>query len=157
MNTLYVLRGLPASGKSTWAKAMVKDQEFRAIRINRDDMRQMMHDGVHSVEREFFIAQSEQSLAAQGLMLGYDVIIDDTNLKMYQLRPYRNVAEVCNKPIQLVIFDLPSWECIERDARRSKPVGREVIERMAIETEPLDGMWSSIPSSIVRLTSTVKG
>ena len=40
---VIVLRGLPASGKSTWAKDFI-DRNSGWMRINKDDMRSMMHD-----------------------------------------------------------------------------------------------------------------
>ena len=44
MTALVITRGLPGSGKTTYARAWVaEDREHRA-RVNRDDIRQMLGD-----------------------------------------------------------------------------------------------------------------
>lgn len=39
MNTLTITRGLPGSGKSTWAKAWTAADPTCRARVNRDDLR----------------------------------------------------------------------------------------------------------------------
>ena len=39
---LILTRGIPGSGKSTWAKAWVAENPERRVRLNWDDMRNMM-------------------------------------------------------------------------------------------------------------------
>ena len=43
LKTAYFLRGLPASGKTTWAKkklaALNKDGKRKAVRVNKDEIR----------------------------------------------------------------------------------------------------------------------
>lgn len=51
---LIFLKGLPASGKSTWAKEYVRSHK-KALRVNKDDLRAMCHDSIHTKEREEFI------------------------------------------------------------------------------------------------------
>ena len=55
MKQVIILRGLPASGKSTYAKSLVKANPNNYKRINRDDMREML-DGYHfSKSNEKFV------------------------------------------------------------------------------------------------------
>ena len=42
MKKVLVLKGIPASGKSTYAKQLVKDNPGMYKRINRDDLRHML-------------------------------------------------------------------------------------------------------------------
>ena len=39
MQKVILLKGLPASGKSTWAKAVVEQGKGQYKRINKDDLR----------------------------------------------------------------------------------------------------------------------
>ena len=41
MSKLIITRGLPASGKSTWAKQWVLEDPEHRVRINQDDIRLM--------------------------------------------------------------------------------------------------------------------
>ena len=45
MNKIYVTKGLPASGKTTWANEKVSTGEGKIININKDDLRSMLHAG----------------------------------------------------------------------------------------------------------------
>ena len=42
MPTLHLTRGIPGSGKSTFAKQWVQEDPEGRVRINRDDLRGMM-------------------------------------------------------------------------------------------------------------------
>lgn len=42
MNRLIICRGLPASGKTTWAKEWVMKDPGNRVRINLDDIRSML-------------------------------------------------------------------------------------------------------------------
>jgi predicted kinase len=39
MGKLILTRGVPASGKSTWAKAWVEEDPLNRVRVNRDNLR----------------------------------------------------------------------------------------------------------------------
>jgi hypothetical protein len=41
VSKLIITRGLPGSGKTTWAR-----QQVRFVRVNRDDLREMLHGGM---------------------------------------------------------------------------------------------------------------
>ena len=51
MAKVLVLIGLPASGKSTWAHDFI-ERNPNWIRINKDDLRSMLHNGVWSKGNE---------------------------------------------------------------------------------------------------------
>lgn len=137
MNKLYICRGLPASGKTWWAKQFVSDRGFRAVRVNRDDLRSMAHNSQFSPEREFFILRAAVAMIGQALTYGYDVVSDDTNLQNYICRQLFNVAAVCARPVEWVLFETPLEVCIRRDAKRPVPVGERVIREMDKGIDPM--------------------
>lgn len=90
---LVATKGLPASGKTTYAKKWVAENPMYRFRVNRDDLRAMAHDSLWlpgggapgstvgqgpGTETAILIARNAMVLAL--LNDGYQVIIDDTNL-----------------------------------------------------------------------------
>lgn len=129
MAKLIITRGLPGSGKTTWAKA-----QPHAVRVNRDELRRMMHGG-HTgegwAERQVSLAQRAQIDAL--LRAGVNVISDDTNLRGKTVRELAELALLAGAEVTLEDFTwVPMEICIERDALRpeSDQVGPEVIKRM---------------------------
>lgn len=127
MQKIILTKGLPASGKSTWAKQYVKDNpKFK--RINNDDIREMLDCGVpYSKENENFVSNVRETLTDLALKNGFSVIIDNTNLNPYHIKQvfkkYENRFEIIIKDFT----DITVNECIKRDYKRPKPVGAEVI------------------------------
>lgn len=93
MRTMYITKGLPASGKSTWAKQLLKKEPGRWKRINNDDIRIMLDDYVFTKENESFVGDVRESLVRQALNKGYDVIVDNTHLSAQALRKLHSLAE----------------------------------------------------------------
>lgn len=132
MTTLTITRGLPGSGKSTWAR---QQQETKPglWRVNRDDLRAML------VPAWAFGDQNDEDLltvvqhrAVHALLYnGIDVIVDDTNLSDRAVKGLREVAD--DNGATFVIQDftgVPLETCLARDAARPNPVGEQVIRRM---------------------------
>lgn len=151
MGKLYICRGLPASGKTFWARQFVSEQGFRGCRVNRDDLGQMAHNGVFSPEREFFVVRAATTMIAQALMAGYDVISDDTNLQNYICKQLITIATVCGRQVEWVLFETPLEVCIKRDKRRqgAASVGEGVIRQMAAEVDTMTPEMSSIPTTVI--------
>ena len=64
---LIVLRGLPGSGKSTWAREYMA-QRSGAVRINRDDLREMLHgDRPWNVIDEAVTVRARDALIVQAV------------------------------------------------------------------------------------------
>lgn len=129
MTTLTITRGLPASGKTTWAR-----QQGGAVRVNRDDLRRMMHGGHLGqgwAEVQVTLAQRAQVEAL--LRAGVNVICDDTNLRSRYVRELADLALICGAEVVVRDFtDVTVDECVARDAVRAEPdrVGEDVIRGM---------------------------
>ena len=126
MTTLTITRGLPGSGKSTWAR-----EQPRAVRVNRDDLRRMLHGaplGQGWAEVQVTVAQRAQVEAL--LRAGVSVICDDTNLRARVVRELGELALGCGADVVVRDFtDVPLEECIARDALRPDDtrVGEDAI------------------------------
>jgi predicted kinase len=134
MAKLTVTRGLPGSGKTTWAKERLSTDMLRAARINRDDLRHSLHGGLvgaNWAERQVTLAQ--HAAVAELLRSRVDVICDDTNLRARVVRSFAELARDCGADFAVRDFtDVPLHVCIERDAGRddSEQVGADVITGM---------------------------
>lgn len=132
MKTLWMTRGLPASGKSTWARA--KQAEFplgEVKRVNKDDLRAMLDGGKWSSENEEFVVQVRDHIVVSALADGKHVIVDDTNLAPKHEVRLRQLAREGGADFELVDFThVPLEECIARDRGRAACVGERVIREM---------------------------
>ena len=130
--TLTMTRGLPASGKSTWAKQAVLDAPAgTTIRVNKDDLRKMLHAKRHSPENEKQVLQARDLIIAASLKDGVNVIVDDTNFSPYHERRLREFATEFGADFIVKDFtDVPVGLCIERDEHREDYVGAQVIIEM---------------------------
>lgn len=149
MSELIITRGLPASGKTTVARQQVELREIvlgalepgelidrdpprPLVRVNRDDLRAMLHVGDWSSAKEQHTRTARDALVLALLASGCDVICDDTHIVEREVEDMRRLADLA--PADLVVVDLrqvPMEECIRRDQTRPSGVGREVIERLA--------------------------
>lgn len=80
MKKVILMKGLPGSGKSTYAKKIVTDNPEQYKRINRDDLRLMFDNSFTSKANETFIRSVRALLILKTLESGKSVIVDDTNL-----------------------------------------------------------------------------
>ncbi len=123
--TLIMTKGLPASGKSTWARTQ------HAKRVNRDDLRNMIDNGKWSKSNEKFIIAVEMSIAIRYLQAGSDVIVDDTNLAPKNEVMWKELADANEAVFGVKDFtDVSLEECIKRDQKRSNYVGEKIIRGM---------------------------
>ena len=72
-----MLVGLPASGKSTYAKSIVAKDPSNWVRVNNDDLRAMMNGSVWSQDYEKMITDARNYLIRDALKRGKNVIIDN--------------------------------------------------------------------------------
>lgn len=133
MQTIWILKGLPGSGKSTWAKEQVLREPGKYKRINKDDLRAMLDAGKWSPENEKFVLGVRNSIATDALRRGMNVIVDDTNLDSDHYKNILNLVKSLNIEAFVTekFFPCDIDECIKRDAARSHPVGEDVILKMA--------------------------
>lgn len=128
MSKLIICRGLPASGKSTWAKQWVLEDPEHRVRINQDDIRLML--GKYWVpSREKLVQEIQFDAILEALSRGFDVVIDNTNLNKKVLDGFdRLIKTFENYEIEYKdFFDTPLSVCIERDKNRDLQVTEKVI------------------------------
>jgi len=136
MQTLLIMRGLPGSGKSTFARHLVAQStpELTWKRINKDELRIMLDNNRWSAENEHNLNQMVAVMVKFYLRGGFSVISDNMNFDPKHIKAAVKLVNLVNeddKPIkvdiQVVDFATPIDVCIERDRLRSNPVTEQTI------------------------------
>lgn len=133
MTTLEIklMRGLPASGKSTIAKKWVaEDPEWR-IRINRDDIRKQTLDIFHglSIMQEQTITMLEDSMVRAAIKAKLSVVVDATHLKAKYVKRWYDIGNELGVPVNVHDVDTPLEKCLQWNLdRKERMIDPEVIE-----------------------------
>ena len=128
MKRIIILRGLPASGKSTYARQLAESEPNKYVIVNRDSIRKMC--GKYWVpQRENYISAIEETMVIEALNHDYIPIIDATNLNPVYLEKWRDIANMYHGELEFIFFNTSLQECIERDLKREgdNKVGEKVI------------------------------
>ena len=130
MLKIYLTRGLPASGKSTWAKNKIDFNPGMYKRVNKDDLRMMLDNNNWQKSNEKFVLKVRDMLILAALKDGKHVIVDDTNLHP---KHEINIKQLVKGKAKVTIKDFTDVSfktCIDRDLRRPNSVGEKVIMDM---------------------------
>lgn len=156
MSKLYIMKGLPASGKSTKAKEIVEASGGNTVRLNKDLLREMLHyyrpdltDKPFNRKNEEQIREAQRMLARTFLEKNVNVIIDDTNLNPKTLRGWIDLAEEYSAKHEIVDMKTDVITCVlnddERRDRGERYVGSTVIKNMSIQW----GITKFSPNSVI--------
>lgn len=127
MPDFIITRGLPASGKSTFARQWVSQEDSR-VELNRDNMRTAL--GFPSKGNRFqesTVTSALDAALSACLTEGKDIIVSDTNLRDKFLKVLIGKALAAGYDVEVKDFPVEVDELIERDARREASVGEKVI------------------------------
>lgn len=134
MPEVFIVVGIPGSGKSTIAKRFLQYGVVHAIHSS-DAIRNELW-GSEDVRPETIRVDNEQvfSLLAErvnsDLVAGRTPLIDATNLHPLDRSVYWNLASEHGVPTYAVVLDVPFAECKVRNLIRDRKVPIEVMERM---------------------------
>jgi predicted kinase len=123
--SIVVLCGPSACGKSTFAK-----RHFRPTQIVSSDWaRALVCDDERDQRFNTQAFALVQFLVEQRLTLNRLCVVDSTALTNQARKDLLTLAQRCQVPTTLLLFDVPLETCIERDEKRERSVGRAVLER----------------------------
>ena len=139
MSKIIILQGLPASGKTSYAREWIKEDPTHRVRFNRDDVRNML--GEYWIpSRESLINSIYYAFLDDAMLSGYDIIIDNMNLNKKTLDEIEKIVNEFNEwilrsalkihyDIEYKSFlDIPLETLIERDSKRESPIGENTIK-----------------------------
>ena len=118
-----MLKGLPASGKSTYAKEL---EAKGWVRANKDDIRKR-HFPDYDFKDEKEVVAKEDQLIHAALGIGKDVVVDNTHFNPKHQKRLEKIAEQFNADFEVLFIDTPLEVCIKRNRKRANSVPLEVI------------------------------
>lgn len=135
---VVITRGLPASGKSSWAIA--QSRKPNTVRINRDALRAMYFPYARqlSTAQERTVTLAEEALAAAAIEAGDSVIIDAMHLRPKYVRRWIDFAERYGIDYVIEEFAITTEQAIAADLQRNEPVGEHMIRKIAARYYPND-------------------
>ena len=120
MIKIFLTKGAPASGKSTWAKAEIAKDPLNYLRINNDNLRDSFNGSVFSSDYEKLIRETRNFLIKEGIKRGLNIILDNVNANKRNWEEVCKIAQESNKDIQVLekLFYVELDELLERNAKR---------------------------------------
>ena len=126
---ITILIGIPASGKSTYAKDYIRNNAD-TVRVNRDDFRLMLKSAQMTEPKiEDMITTLVDATITQSLLRKCNVLVDATNLKVGYIKSFVEKFKY-SADIDYRVFDISIEKALERDAKREATVGEAVIKKM---------------------------
>lgn len=127
MTTLHVLVGIPASGKSSWAKS-----HSEMTWISSDNIRTELWGSENDQRNPQKVFNEMFKRTVESLRAQCDTIYDATNLnRKRRISFIKEIRKRCeNVTIFAHIFATPFETCLERNAARARHVPEDVMVRM---------------------------
>lgn len=137
MRVLFLLRGAPGSGKSTW----IHTHNLEPYTLSADDIRTMYQGPAVRMDGSEYISQSNDGKVwsllfrrlEERMMNGEFLIVDATHYKRSLLNKYKKLSDEYRYRVYIVDFtDVPEETALQRNKLRDeyKVVPEEVIHKM---------------------------
>ena len=123
---MVLLVGLPASGKSTWAR-----QQGSAV-ISTDDIRFLLSDDASNQAIHRPVFATLRYLVRRRLELQRPVTyVDATNLTVWERRGYIKLGQLFGARMEAIFFDTPIEVCKQRNRQRERVVPDSALDSLA--------------------------
>lgn len=126
MLKILVLVGIPASGKSTFARQFTTDKSKEWVIVNRDSIREMLGD-YWVPSREKLVTDIERASIYSAINRGFNVIVDATNIGTKSTYRFEAYSGELSCDLEFKNFEVDLETAIERDNNRNRTVGEEVV------------------------------
>lgn len=131
---ILVLQGVPASGKTTFAKEWLVSHPGW-VRVNRDDIRSNMND-TWSRDLENHVTDIEDFIITSSLNNEKSVIVDDTNLNPQTIQHLKDLANIYECEIEFKEFRIDFRTALDRDSQRENRIGEKELRKFFLKYYP---------------------
>lgn len=129
---IVVTRGLPGSGKSTWADNTIKVLK-NCVKVERDEMRLLHFQklGKLEQEQEEQVTRTQEALVRAYLASGVNPFISDTHLPDRSVKKWLKLGHELGVPVVIQDFrHVPLDEVLKNNAARNQYSGKQVPEEV---------------------------
>jgi predicted kinase len=124
--TVVLAIGLPGSGKSSWFK------RHNLSPLSSDMIRAMLFDNPDEQRFQDLVFSNLRSMLRARLVARMPLnYLDATNLTPHDRHSWIKLAKDFGYEVQAVYFDVPLDVCLERNQRRDRVVGEDIMRKMA--------------------------
>jgi len=136
-NTLYIVVGLPGSGKSTYATNFIKDKDIEYL--SSDELRAKFGSGETDQTCTNQVFGHIKRKVDEFLKDGKNVLVDATNVNRKERSHYINTAKKYGTKVVAIVFKMDRQGLIDRNKKRGEQGGRVVptfvIDKMLAKYE----------------------
>lgn len=138
---LVLTHGLPGAGKSSLTRWLVELYPDAVTVAERDELRTILlpkdyHLKGHNDQSEALVTEAQHRLIRDALSKDRAVVVSDTNLNEYRIRPLVEIARSFEAPVLHGHLDFTIEECRRRNEARAFLGGRlvpnDIIDDMAV-------------------------
>jgi len=137
MPTLFLLCGLPGSGKTTLAKKL--ERERNALRLSPDEWLWTLAIDLYDAAKRAAVASLQWHVAERALALGVDVILENGFWLRAERDEYRSRAKALGVRVELHFLDVSRDELWARVDARNADLPPAMVR---IDRDKFDLWWS---------------
>ena len=131
--SLWVVSGIPGSGKSTWISAFIATTTSPIVIVSTDELRAELLGDATEQGANLKIFKIAHSRVRAALRAGKSVMFDATNLlKKHRSQVWR-IGRACGARSIAVVLATPLSEALRRNQTRSRRVPEAVIARFFLQ------------------------
>lgn len=126
-DALVIMVGIPGSGKSTLAKKIAKDENEI---ISTDEIRGEINGDESDQSNVVEVFEEYHRRIEERLKNGQLAIADATSIIDFSRQNLYDIAKKYNRPIRIIIMNIPLNQCLRQNKNRARKVPKEVIISM---------------------------
>ncbi len=140
---IVLISGLPASGKSYFAKEHF--EKTKRKRINRSEIRKLMFEmtnfgkkwdeSYYNENDEVLTKHIERKILEHLAHYNNKILIDNTSVTKQSRKGYLEIAKFNNKSIAVIFINTPVKKCIERNRQREDKKPEFIISQLYSKIE----------------------